>query len=479
MASISNNPNGRRSIQWADPARPGTRRTLRLGKCARKTAEAVRLHVEHLLSAAAAGQSVPAETARWLAAVDDTLHARLVRAGLAAPRTPAPAVTLAAVLDAYAARRTDLKPWSLSNLTQARNALVEHFGAGRDAATINKAEARDFLRWLTGPLQGVKPEPRPRFSQATAAAHLKRARQMFADAVDRGLVPSNPFKGIKAPSQVNAARSRYVPAADVARVIAACPDGEWRLIFALARFAGLRTPTESFGLTWADVDWAVGRMLVRSSKTERHQGHESRVVPIFPELLPHLREQYESAPAGGTDRVIRDHRITNVATTAAKIIRRAGLVPWPRLFNNLRASCETDLTARFPLHVVCAWIGNSQLVAARHYLQVTDEHFRQATTAAAGVGGANSHTAPDGTGGSVRDLSGDLSELPANQVKSMPPVGAELPAEIAATLALNHKAVRNAMRRLEAAAPLMRAGDIARLTAAVRAAKGKGGGRRA
>jgi len=30
------------------------------------------------------------------------------------------------------------------------------------------------------------------------------------------------------------------------------------------------------------------------------------------------------------------------------------------------------------MHVVCAWIGNSQPVAAKHYLQLTDEHFRKA-----------------------------------------------------------------------------------------------------
>ena len=29
------------------------------------------------------------------------------------------------------------------------------------------------------------------------------------------------------------------------------------------------------------------------------------------------------------------------------------------------------------MHVVCAWIGNSAAVAAKHYLQVTDEHFEQ------------------------------------------------------------------------------------------------------
>ncbi len=30
------------------------------------------------------------------------------------------------------------------------------------------------------------------------------------------------------------------------------------------------------------------------------------------------------------------------------------------------------------MHVVCRWIGNSQPVAAKHYLQLTDEHFERA-----------------------------------------------------------------------------------------------------
>ena len=33
-----------------------------------------------------------------------------------------------------------------------------------------------------------------------------------------------------------------------------------------------------------------------------------------------------------------------------------------------------------PIHVVCAWIGNSADVARRHYLQVTDADFEKATS---------------------------------------------------------------------------------------------------
>ncbi|MBI1314502.1 hypothetical protein GC176_24685 [bacterium] len=68
----------------------------------------------------------------------------------------------------------------------------------------------------------------------------------------------------------------------------------------------------------------------------------------------------------------------NLRTHLERIIHRAGLKPWPKLFQNLRSTRETELAEDFPLHVVCAWIGNSQPVAAKHYLQVTGEHFERA-----------------------------------------------------------------------------------------------------
>ncbi len=61
-----------------------------------------------------------------------------------------------------------------------------------------------------------------------------------------------------------------------------------------------------------------------------------------------------------------------------KIVRRAGLQPWPRLFHNLRASRETELVESFPVQVVTTWLGNTPKVAMQHYLMTTDEHFARA-----------------------------------------------------------------------------------------------------
>ncbi len=61
-----------------------------------------------------------------------------------------------------------------------------------------------------------------------------------------------------------------------------------------------------------------------------------------------------------------------------RIIKRAGLQPWPKLFHNLRATRETELCQTFPIHVVCEWIGNSAAIAAKHYLRVANSDFERA-----------------------------------------------------------------------------------------------------
>ena len=68
----------------------------------------------------------------------------------------------------------------------------------------------------------------------------------------------------------------------------------------------------------------------------------------------------------------------NLRTQFGRLIRRAGLTPWPRLLHNLRASRETELAAEFPLHVVTRWLGNTPRIAMKHYLQVTEDDFARA-----------------------------------------------------------------------------------------------------
>lgn len=112
------------------------------------------------------------------------------------------------------------------------------------------------------------------------------------------------------------------------------------------------------------------------------------MIPLFPELRPVLTEAFELAPDGAEYSVDEKYRQAamgaggwanaNLRTTFTKIIKRAGLSIWPRLFHNLWASRETELVETFPLQVVASWLRNTPKIALQHYLMVTDEHFATA-----------------------------------------------------------------------------------------------------
>ena len=70
----------------------------------------------------------------------------------------------------------------------------------------------------------------------------------------------------------------------------------------------------------------------------------------------------------------------NLRTQLNRIIQRAGLVAWPRLFHNLRATRQTELEEASGTRRACDWLGNSQAVAMGHYIQTTEDHFDSATT---------------------------------------------------------------------------------------------------
>ena len=98
---------------------------------------------------------------------------------------------------------------------------------------------------------------------------------------------------------------------------------------------------------------------------------------LLPELAALLLGAFEAkSPEDNDPRIFPDFADrSNLRTQALGIIKRAGLDSWEKTFQNLRSSLQTDLNEDFPEHVVNKWMGNSQSVVRKHYLQVTDEHF--------------------------------------------------------------------------------------------------------
>lgn len=407
MASVSNDPGGRKRILFTDG--DGGRKAVRLGRVSIKDCESFRIWLERLVNAQTTNAPADPKTAAWLADLPDATYRKLVRVGLAADREAPIARTLGELMDAtFGAMQ--IKPSTRTRYNQTRQLLTEHFGKARELETIGTREADEWRAWLVA----------SKYAEAKISKEVQIARMLFRSAVRWGWIGGNSFDGIRTGSQTNRARMYFLTPEDAHKLIDAAPDADWRCIIALARFGGLRCPSEVLRLGWADVDWDRARIRVTSPKTEG-SGKGERFIPLFPELRAVLLDAFDLAPEGARFVVggYRDAQAANLRTHLERIIGRAGLTAWPRLFNAMRASRATELAALYPAAVCTAWLGHTQAVATAHYHMVRDSDFERA--AGIPTGGAKSgadaaqNPAQQGAAGSGKEQHADpqMQEGPA------------------------------------------------------------------
>jgi integrase len=367
-------------IQFYDTA--GKRHSVWLGRVSSNHANDVASHIENLVDAAKHGSTVPAKTLAWLQdEATDKVIERLSNAGLCGSRERC---TLGEFIQAYIESREDASENTVRNFSNSRQKLVDYFAAEKPLHDITTGEADDWRQWLVN----------QKYSDATISKAVKHAKHFLLMAKRKGLVRLNPFHHLRAGGEENESRKRFIEQHIIDRAIEMAPDTQWKLIIALARYGGLRCPSEVLALSWADVDWENRRITVTSPKTKK-QGKAYRVVPLFPELRPLLERAFEEAEDGALYVITKyRQRNANLRTQFERILKRAGIESWERLFQNLRASRETELANEYPLHVVTAWLGNTERVASKHYLQVTDSHFEQAQRAKTGATTCHSVSKP-------------------------------------------------------------------------------------
>jgi len=376
MSSIVNRPRGHKWIQFT--GLDGKRKTIRLGKQSKANAVQFQRHVDNLLADAMVGESAGPRDTAWLEGLSDLLRGRLAATGLAKPTVRH---TIAELLTGFEAS-LDVKESTANTISQAlRNVRAycdqsDDISLTDDVRQITEAQAEAFKKWLgrEGGEKGGK------LAKATVSRRCRRVRQILELAVKSRWIEKNPFAVIKGGSEANRERDFFVDRKMFARILAATPDAEFRLILALARFAGLRCPGEVVPMRWSAINWAEDRINVFAPKTAHHEAHAVRQVPIFAEIRPYLEDLWEAAPKGA-DLMFPNHQVSSAALTKKlrKITDSLGIPSWKKPFTNMRATCDTEMNDKYPVHVCVAWLGHSAKVARAHYLQVSDDHWASAS----------------------------------------------------------------------------------------------------
>ena len=382
MASITKSKTGVRRILFYDADK--SRKSIHLGKCSARDAEKIKTRVESLLAAKILGRSMDQDDATWLANEGKYVRPKLEVVGLAPQSEPIEekpkSRLLSELLTEFMEKKSPgKKPGTIGVWVQIidnlKNLMPE--GIRIDEVTAGHADAfHDALK-----AKGMK--------SSTIHKRISFSKQIFRYALRFKWITENPFAEVRTPN--SSTKSNVEVPRDVVQRVIDIADPTWQLIIALSRFGGLRCPSEVLSLKWADIDWQRNRMHIPEPKVEHHEGRGVRSCPIFPELVPYLRDAWEKGPTSEyvvDKQAYRDAADTgegwknaNLRTQLLKLIAKANVQPWARIFHSMRASRQTELEHEHPTHVVCAWLGNSVAVAKKSYLLVTEEDYSKASSA--------------------------------------------------------------------------------------------------
>ena len=402
MASINEETKGHWRVCFTED---GKHINIRLGSCDKATARQALVFIERLIAAKRLARDPDGETIAWLKRLDNAIHRRIAKVGLTPPRQTADIPTLQELTDQFKATLNGKPQTAIFYGHTIRN-LHEYFKTCT-LIDITTQAADEFRTWLDG----------QRLAPATVSRRIIACRTIWKKGQRWKMVTENPFTEVRAGQQINEARKQEVRAEIVQRLIDCCLDPQLRLIIALSRFGGVRIPSEVVSLRWSDVDWRNRWIKITSPKTEHHSGGGSRLIPLFDQLRQPLLDCL--AEAVGNEETVKawgltaapnpplsspstDHtgsqlnadnpyaafrseigqefvltryqgKSNNWRTQVHCIARKAGIQMWPKTFQNLRASRQTELAKEIGLTNACQIIGNSITVAIPHYLIATNQ----------------------------------------------------------------------------------------------------------
>lgn len=371
MATLIERPSGKNQawmISFINEKKQRKTISLSKQKYGRKTAEQLKEAVEALVYNLANKIPVPnKDVERWILAASPEIQEKLAKVGLIHQLE---SHTCKELWDSFLKdKRKHIKDSTSRTYDHVKRRFFAFFKEKEYVESVTKERMEEF-----------KAAQLETHGEATVCGTITKLRTIFNWAVKKGWIQESPMIGVSRGSFVNRQNDRFIKAEEYRRLLEYCPCLEWRVILALARYGGLRCPSEVLRLRWGDINWAEGSLTVTSPKTEHHKGKESRVIPLFPEIKEELNELYFRDESEGMEFVInryRDPERTNLGTQFARIVHQAGLPPIKRPFDNMRMSRSNEVKAKFGVYYETQWIGHSSKVGMDHYYDILPDDIQR------------------------------------------------------------------------------------------------------
>lgn len=364
LSSLLKTVTNRDGFEFRTHAR-GKRFVLWIGKLTTRQQREWERHGAEIVDAFKAGVSVNPETLHWAASLPERIGSKLIAWGMLPEGTRRTVAPQQRTIGAWTELFISLHPGSertKNNYQQARSWLLKCLDEKKDIGSVSVG---DMKRWQAS---------MSHLAMTTRNKHVKRIKTIFASACEHGLIQTSPAAALKeerSAKRIDRSRQFFVDAERSKLVLNKLPGTNWKLIFALMRFQGLRRH-EVFLLTWENVNLADKELTIPA---EGKTGWRS--MPIFPEVI----ELLESTPkASRKGKVVDWSRSEESVTELLKRHVETILGEcWPKVCQQLRSTRRTELDGQFEPYVVNEWLGHDSKTAERHYQQITPAHLLRAS----------------------------------------------------------------------------------------------------
>lgn len=254
-------------------------------------------------------------------------------------------------------RDSALQPSTKAIHQQTFSLLTEYFG-DRALDCFTRVGCADFRLWLAG-----------KMSESTTCKHIRVAKVIFSWALKEDRLKFNPFDHVSGTAPTRDVEHRILSEEEGRAIVDAA--GAYKSLVGLLFYAGLRK-MEAFNLKWGDVDLPGGKIIIRN-----HVGHvtsksKTRVVRIEPDLKDILSRDLAIADDDFCSTMWYKHNM--ILKVLDSVRKQVGITD--------KITCQTFRRTRdvlwhqsYPSFVVSAWMGHSEAVSRKHYLEVPADMY--------------------------------------------------------------------------------------------------------
>ncbi|MFB0553055.1 MAG: tyrosine-type recombinase/integrase [Phycisphaerae bacterium] len=275
--------------------------------------------------------------------------------------------------------------------------LLSHFGRNCLVRSIGPKEADNFLAEQTHYIN----EPSKALSDWTRLQITRHCKTIFGVALRWKWIALNPFADVKMPKP-GTKRWHRLAVSEYRRLLEVAPTLRWKVFYALVFTSGARFG-ELFNLTWADIDFERGRMIIENREVSDFmppfsvKDKEERFVQLPTDTLDLLTQYQQEAPEGVPyilltkeryERVLKRwhmyrkeewswrnrYMVNNVGRDFKSHAKRAGLrFNGSFTIHTFRKTCAQNWADYLPANVVKFYLGHSKLETTNRFYSIVDE----------------------------------------------------------------------------------------------------------